>query len=252
MTTGDSGSSPQGVGESTGSAAAESPAAVAPSVEAAPETPVAVERNGGPVAEVAPQPPAPVVAASLEGVPPESMLTTGPIPLEPSPAPDDERTVAARQIRRMSRAFVGVTVALSVFLFAQRVLEPVDLAAGKPWRTSSKWIDCDPSIGRCGPHVTRILFHTNEDDNPWFEIDLGTPTKFSSVTVVNRSDHMPEREVPLIIEVGDDRETWKEIARQDSMFSTWRAKVPGTTARFVRFRVPRRTYFHLEAVRIHP
>lgn len=246
MTTGDTGgSSPQGVGESTGSAAAESPAAVEPQVAPVVESPA-------PVVEAAAEQVAPVVTSAVEGVLPESVLTTGPIPLEASPAPDDERTVASRQIRRMSRVFVGVTVALSVFLFAQRVLEPVDLAAGKPWRTSSKWIDCDPSVGRCGPHVTRILFHTNEDDNPWFEIDLGTPTKFSSVTVVNRSDHMPEREVPLIIEVGDDRETWKEIARQDSMFTTWRAKVPVTTARFVRFRVPRRTYFHLEAVRIHP
>lgn len=236
MTTGDTGGSgPQG--ESSASVAAESPAEVAPS--AAPEP-----AGASVVAEA--------VAPAPEVVLPESMLTTGPIALEPAAAPDDERVVASRQIRRMSRVFVGLTVALSVFLFAQRVLEPVDLAAGKPWRTSSKWIDCDPSVGRCGPHVTRILFHTNEDDNPWFEIDLGTPTKFSSVTVVNRSDHMPEREVPLIIEVGDDRETWKEIARQDSMFTTWRAKVPETTARFVRFRVPRRTYFHLEAVRIHP
>lgn len=188
----------------------------------------------------------------MQGVQPDSVLTTGPIPLDPAAAPDDERLVAARQIRRMSRLFVVVTLALSVFLFAQRVLEPIDLAAGKPWRTSSKWIDCDPSVGRCGPHVTRILFHTNEDDNPWFEIDLGTPTKFSSLTVVNRSDHMPERQVPLIVEVGDDRETWKEIARQDSLFTTWRVKVPDTTARFVRFRVPRRTYFHLEGVRVHP
>ena len=188
----------------------------------------------------------------FDGVQPESVLTTGPVPLDAAAAPDDERLVASRQIRRMSRLFVAVTLALSVFLFAQRVLEPVDLAAGKPWRTSSKWIDCDPSVGRCGPHVTRILFHTNEDDNPWFEIDLGTPTKFSSLTVVNRSDHMPERSVPLIVEVGDDREAWREIARQDALFTTWRAKVPETTARFVRFRVPRRTYFHLEAVRVHP
>ncbi len=39
---------------------------------------------------------------------------------------------------------------------------------------------------------------------------------------------------------------------RDATFSTWRAKFPTTTARFVRLRVPRRTFLHLEAVRVHP
>jgi hypothetical protein len=180
-------------------------------------------------------------------------ILTGPVHVESQDAARDaERVVHARQITRMSRAIVALLIVLSAFLFAQRVLEPVNLAEGKPWRASSKWIDCDQTVGRCGPHVTRILFHTNEDDNPWFELDLGQPTTFSSMTIVNRSDHMPERAVPLIVEIGDDRQTWRELARRDELFTTWHPKFPATSARFVRVRVPRKTYLHLEAVRVHP
>lgn len=188
----------------------------------------------------------------MTSTPDSDSILTGPVHMEPPKGPEPEVVATARQVRLMTRLFIGIIAVICAVIVGQRLFEPTNLADGKAWRTSSKWIDCDPTIGRCGPHVTRILFHTNEDESPWFEIDLGTPTAFSSVSVQNRSDHMPERAVPLIVESSDDQLTWKELARRDENFSTWRAKFPTTTARFVRLRVPRRTFLHLEAVRVHP
>ncbi len=190
--------------------------------------------------------------ANLTTAPESDSIFTGPVPMDGPQGPEPEAVATARQVRLMTRLFIGIIAVICFVILGQRLFEPTNLAEGKPWRTSSKWIDCDPTIGRCGPHVTRILFHTNEDEAPWFELDLGMPTEFSSVSVQNRSDHLPERAVPLIVESSDDQQTWKELARRDETFSTWRAKFPTTTARFVRLRVPRRTFLHLEAVRVHP
>lgn len=210
----------------------------APSVEAAPGS------------TDAPAVPSPELSEPVQPAP--DAIITGPVHVEPPAGPPPEAVATARQVRRMTRAFVVVVALLSGLIIGQRLLEPTNLAAGKPWRTSSKWIDCDPNIGRCGPHVTRILFHTGEDESPWFELDLGAPTAFSSVSVQNRSDHLPERAVPLVLEVSDDQASWKELARRDELFSTWRPSFPTTTARFVRLRVPRRSFLHLESVRVHP
>lgn len=255
--------------ESGGAASTDSPAqpaapepAAAPPVEAAAPEPVTAEpmapsplaADAPPAADAPTDAPAPGVPVTTTAPAPldAQVIVTGPTPSSPSEPVDEAQLASARQVRRVSRLIAAVLLAIALVIVGQRAFEPVNLAAGKPWRTSSKWIDCDQSVGRCGPHVTRILFHTNEDESPWFELDLGAPTAFSSVTVVNRSDHMPERAVPLIVEVGDDQTTWRTVAERSETFSTWRTSFPTATARFVRLRVPRRTYLHLEAVRVHP
>lgn len=167
------------------------------------------------------------------------------------------------EVRRKSRGWqqplelvvpglVAIIVSVAGYVLAQRALEPVDLAEGKPWAASSAWAICTPQAGRCGPVTSRILFHTKDDDSPWFRIDLGVPTTLSGATIINRSDDAPERAVPLLIEVGDDGVTYREVARRESQFSIWRASFPSVSARFVRVRVPRKTWLHLEAVKLHP
>lgn len=151
-------------------------------------------------------------------------------------------------------AAVMLTLLLTIAAYSvgQRLLEPVDLAEGKPWLTSSTWANCTPRTGRCGPLVSRILFHTGEDENPWFRIDFGAPTTFSAATIVNRSDDAPERASPLVLEVSDDGQVFSEVVRRESQFSTWKPSFAPVTARFVRLRVPRKTWLHLESVKVHP
>jgi hypothetical protein len=161
--------------------------------------------------------------------------------------------IARRQGGAIAGLMLGLWLASAGVLAASRVLEPRDLAKGQPWRASSSWGTCDPEHGMCGPLHSRIFFHTQDDDSPWVEIDLGKPQTFSSLTIVNRRDeHLEDRAVPLVIEVSDDQQGFKEIARRDAVFSVWEPRFPPVTARFVRARVTRKSWLHLEAVKVHP
>ncbi len=130
--------------------------------------------------------------------------------------------------------------------------QPVDLAAGKPFTLSSKWADCHPDKNECGGFPTRIAFHTQAEPSPWFQIDLGEPTTFSSATIVNRQDMAMPLAVPLVVEVSDDGKAFREVARRDDVFSTWLATFPPQTARYFRLKVARLSTLHLEAVQVHP
>jgi hypothetical protein len=126
-----------------------------------------------------------------------------------------------------------------------------NLAAGKPWTASSEFAKCHPENGECGGTPTEIFFHTKSEDNPWLEYDFGSPLGFSSLTIVNRQDYGPERSVPLVVEVSNDRKTYTEVARRTDVFSAWRPKFAPQQARYLRLRVPRVSFLHLESVEVH-
>jgi hypothetical protein len=158
-----------------------------------------------------------------------------------------EPVVPQRQLRRIARgvlAFLVVAGALFV------LLQPRDLAKGASFRTSSTWAVCRPAEHLCGSSVTDILFHTNEDDQPFIEYDLGAPRDIASVRVTNRNI-LRERAVPLVLEVSDDGRQYRALARKDEAFDRWFQRFPRTKARFVRLRAARRTVLHLERVEIY-
>lgn len=157
-----------------------------------------------------------------------------------------------RPLQPVALAVLVVLLGVAFSTLAQRMAEPIDLAEGKPWKASSSWADCTPRAGRCGPLVSRILFHTRDDENPWFRLDLLAPTTFSGLTVMNRAEEFADRAVPLIAEVSDDDQTWREVARRESVFSTWRPSFEPVTARYLRLRVARKSWLHLESVKVHP
>jgi F5/8 type C domain-containing protein len=165
------------------------------------------------------------------------------------------RAVRALLFQRFVRLFAACLLVASVaalgVLAAVYAGQKPNLAAGKPWRASSTWAVCKPEIRTCGVLRSGIFFHTLEDPQPWVEFDLSTPTSFSEVYVRNRTDSVPDRAIPLVIEVSDDAKTWRPVARRDDSFRTWTASFPSVTARYVRLRVDRRSYLHLEAVEIH-
>lgn len=246
--------------------AAAAPEPVLPPVVAAPET---APTSSEPVVT----PTTPEVAATPTAEPAAQSEVT-----VPSPAPVlegaalDDAVLEARRLasevlqvgeappsashRRVTRGATLFAIIFAVLIFVGPLLletfEPVDLAKGKPWRTSSSMFTCHPDNIECGGARTTILFHTQEDAEPWFLIDLGAPTAFRSATVVNRRDDGKERAVPLVLEVSDDEQTWRQVSRRDEVFKVWKPKFDAVTARFVRVRVARRSYLHLEAVRVHP
>jgi hypothetical protein len=148
--------------------------------------------------------------------------------------------------------FTCAVVALAVIALVQWVREPPDLAKGKKWTQSSKWNDCHPDKGECGGLPMKVFFHTNEQEQPWFQWDLEKPTTFSGLTIVNRSDSALMRAVPMIVEVSDDGKNYREILKRTEYFVTWEPRFPPVTARYLRLRIPRFSWLHLEAVKVHP
>ena len=139
------------------------------------------------------------------------------------------RIVTQRWVRL---AAVLVLTVVAAFAVRALVLGP-NLATRRPLRTSSTLPGCEIE-----PKCAGLLFHTQVEENPWVEFDLGGTKPIHRIDVVNRPDCCQERAVPLIVEVSDDRIHWKEIARNTTAFSTWTAKFPRTPAAYVKLRGP--------------
>jgi hypothetical protein len=169
---------------------------------------------------------------------------------------DAEDRVTSVLVQRWVRMGVLVAIVLvALFMVAnslRHAMQGPDLLEGKPWTTSSKAFDCRPKDMECGGARSAMFFHTTEEDKPWVEFDLGSAQSFSRIEVVNREDCCPERAVPLIVEVSDDKAKWREVARRTDTFREWETTLKPTTARYVRLRVDRRTSMHLVRVTLRP
>jgi hypothetical protein len=95
------------------------------------------------------------------------------------------------------------------------------------------------------------MFHTAWDANPWVELDLGQPKVVSTIVVRNRTDCCLDRADPLIVEASTDGREWRQIARHDGLFTTWKPAFAPVTARTLRFRVPRTSALHFEQVNVY-
>lgn len=155
-----------------------------------------------------------------------------------------------RGARLLGAALLLLTLVTTGVLVRQRLGQGPDLAAGKAWRASSKPADCSPQEHTCLGVRTDMFFTTNEETDPWLEIDLGRDTPFNTVEVKNRSDCCTDRAAPMLIEVSRDGKTFREVSRRSDPFSTWEARFALQTARYVRLRVPRRTTLHLDKVAV--
>lgn len=167
-----------------------------------------------------------------------------------------ERLTAPDRIARWgSSVRIGLTIlGAMVFSFLlyqlSLVIRGPDYALGKPWKASSSMFKCKPESKSCGGATTGIFFHTNDQEKPWVEIDLGEPVTFSEVVVHNRSDCCQERASPLMLEAGNDAEHLVQIARREEPFDVWHARFKSQTSRYLRLTVPRRSILHLERIEV--
>jgi hypothetical protein len=163
---------------------------------------------------------------------------------------------AVRRIR-WRRALVWVALGLLIVAVvaattvAGKPNGPPDLAAGKPWMASSNY----PGFSSVGSKPVRpiegLFFSTNEENEPWWRVDLEQVVALGSVEVVNRSDCCADRAFPLVLELSQDGKKWHEVARQNEPFSTWDAKFPTRRGRYVRLRSLKHTLLHFRDVRVH-
>jgi hypothetical protein len=221
----------------------------------------------------------PDLATLWNAEPPEHLLAAGKDPATvesvkaalvdaPAPAPLDASEEQASRARAFTEALVweldapqrrvdrvlgqrwirvilaGIALIALVYGLRKLTLGP-NLAADRPFRTSSSWSGCAADASCRG-----LLFHTDPENNPWAVVDLGAPKSIHRVEVTNRGDCCGERSVPLIVELSNDNVHWTEVAKREAEFSSWTAKFPRQTARYVKLRVPRQTVFHLEDVAV--
>jgi hypothetical protein len=153
-----------------------------------------------------------------------------------------ERARIRRWLRRARRPalFVGAPLAL-VLLWL--VWPRPNLATSRPYRLSSSQRACT-ELFSCG----NAFFHTQDEDSPWIEYDLGEPTVLHRVEVANRSDCCGDRTLPLVVELSLDRNNWQEVARITEPFTVWKHSLDKPTARYVRLRVARHSTLHLAGV----
>jgi hypothetical protein len=161
-------------------------------------------------------------------------------------APDRDRQWkwALRALKRVGLAALAVGVVVGIAALVRGRPPPPGLLAGKAFTTSSK-------LGRDSGNA-KLLFHTDLQWRPWVEWDLGQPTRLHEVVVSNRSDCCDERALPLVVEVSDDRTRWTEVARRTEAFCR-NLTIPfnETSARYLRLRVDRESFLHLEFAEAH-
>jgi hypothetical protein len=101
-------------------------------------------------------------------------------------------------------------------------------------------------------------FHTENEANPWWQIDLGKPTPLDRVVFYNRCD-LAERNARIIVLVSDDAKGFKQVYQHDGTVfyghsdgKPLSVKLDGARARYVRLQLPGTSYFHLDEVEIYP
>jgi len=101
-------------------------------------------------------------------------------------------------------------------------------------------------------------FHTENELNPWWQIDLGRAIRLDRLEIYNRCD-IAERASRLAVLVSDDAGSFREVYRHNgTVFFGHTDKKPlivklnDTNARFVRLQLPDKSYFHLDEVEIYP
>jgi hypothetical protein len=161
--------------------------------------------------------------------------------LEQTPECRLQRALAWRTWRILFSAFAFLATITAIAALGHLLAGPIDLARGKAWKTSSVL----PAM-----FSADLLFHTAEELEPWFEIDLGTPVPVRGLWVKNRLDCCLERAVPLAAELSVDRMEWQRAAQRDLLFTVWAPTFPPTVARYVRLRALRSTSLHLAEVKV--
>ena len=100
-------------------------------------------------------------------------------------------------------------------------------------------------------------FHTENEQNPWWQVDLGELVAIDRVVLWNRCDAHAARNGRLIIALSEDGKAFRQAYQHDgSVFQGFadqkplEVKLAGARARQVRLSLPEKDYFHLDEVEV--
>lgn len=100
-------------------------------------------------------------------------------------------------------------------------------------------------------------FHTENQVDPWWQVDLGASQPLGRVVLYNRCD-LAERNNRILVLVSDDAKTWRQVYQHNGTtflgFTDGKPlSVPLTdvAARYVRLALRGQSYFHLDEVEVY-
>jgi hypothetical protein len=134
----------------------------------------------------------------------------------------------------------------------------INLALGKPCKQSSIYygtgIDQGANCavdGKIEPDKDPYyMIHTNIEDNPWWQVDLGKVFSLTSIRLHNRIN-AGERAKFIQTFISQDGRTWEKVyAHNGSMWKTLNINVNDKQVRFVKVQLADRNYLHLFEVEV--
>lgn len=136
----------------------------------------------------------------------------------------------------------------------------VNLARGKPASQSStsEWSRRDDAQGAVDGIINgSYAFHTGNQANPWWQVDLGVQASIDEVRIFNRLDCCAERARTLQVMLSEDGRQWRTVYRHGGDLFGGRDGKPlkvalrGASARFVRLQLNEANWFHLDEVEVY-
>ncbi|MBD3176677.1 MAG: hypothetical protein GF320_15965 [Armatimonadia bacterium] len=101
-------------------------------------------------------------------------------------------------------------------------------------------------------------FHTDQEDSPWWQVDLGEVRALDRIVVYNRCDGAASRAGTLRVLLSADGQSWTEAYVHDgTVFMGFsggpplEAPLQGSEARYVRLTCPGPAYLHLDEVELY-
>ena len=100
-------------------------------------------------------------------------------------------------------------------------------------------------------------FHTENEEKPWWQVDLGKSIPLGRIIIYNRCD-IAERNSRIMVLVSNDAANFSQVYQHDgTTFFGYTDKKPlvvklgDVEARYIRLQLPGRSYFHLDEVEIY-
>jgi len=100
-------------------------------------------------------------------------------------------------------------------------------------------------------------FHTDNEANPWWQVDLGTAQRLDRAVLFNRTDCAAERAKTVTVLLSDDGAAWRVAYRHDGTVFGGQGQgepltvdLAGQSARFVRLQLREATWFHLDEAQV--
>jgi hypothetical protein len=117
----------------------------------------------------------------------------------------------------------------------------------------------EDAAGGCDGIITgQWGFHTENQQEPWWQVDLGGPIPIDRLRIYNRCDNTAPRASRLIVLLSRDGKSWIRAYQHDG--TTFHGKpdgkplvvsLAGAKARYVRLQLPGKSYFHLDEVEVY-